>query len=134
MATDDGHVVRGLKYDGYDGATITKEVYFAYNTTGISTGIFVARVPKGAKLSINQVVVGTAFNAATTNVIVAGYGASLNELIAAGDVTEGTAGVYDGVAGLMLTFTEDKDVYIKYTQTGTAADAGAGKYILQWTS
>jgi len=134
MATNDGHEVRGLKYGGFDGATITKVVNFAYNTTGVSTGLFVARLPKGAKISINQVVVGTAFNAGTTNVIVAGYGASLNELIGTSDVTEGTAGVYNGVAGLMLTLTEDKDVYIKYTQTGAAADAGAGKYILQWTN
>lgn len=134
MATNDGHSVYGQKYDGYAGATVTVVKNFAFDTANIATGVFVARVPKGAKLSINQVVVGTAFNAASTNVIVAGYGASLNELIGAADVTEGTPAVYNGVAGLMLTFTEDKDVYIKYTQTGTAANAGAGKYILQWTA
>ena len=134
MATNDGHVVYGQKYDGYAGATVTVEKRIAFDTAGAATGIFVARIPKGAKLSINQFVVGTAFNAASTNVIVAGYGASLNELISASDVTEGTAGAYNGVAGLMLAFTEDKDVYIKYTQTGTAANAGAGKYILQWTA
>lgn len=134
MATDDGHVVYGKKYDGYSGATVTVETRIAFNTAGAAAGIFVARIPKGAKLSINRFVVGTAFNAAGTNVIVAGYGASLNELLAAGDVTEGTPGVYDGVAGMMLTFTEDKDVYLKFTETGTAATTGSGKYILQWTS
>ena len=134
MATNDGHIVYGQKYDGFAGATVTVEKRIAFDTTGASAGIFVARIPKGAKLSINQFVVGTAFNAASTNVVVAGYGASLNELIASGDVTEGTVGVYNGVAGLMLTFTEDKDVYLKYTETGTAATTGAGKYILQWTA
>ena len=134
MATNDGHSVYGQKYDGYAGATVTVEKRIAFDTAGASAGIFVARVPKGAKLSINQFVVGTAFNAASTNVIVAGYGASLNELLAAGDVTEGTPGVYNGVAGLMLTFTEDKDVYLKFTETGAAATTGAGKYIMQWTA
>lgn len=132
MATNDGHSVRGQKYDGFANAVLGEKVWVNYDTANVATGLFVARIPKGAKIIKNQFVVGTAFNAASTNVVVAGYGASLNELLGASDVTEGTAGVYNGVAGLMLTFSEDKDVYVKYTQTGTAASAGAGVYILEW--
>ncbi len=134
MATNDGHNSGGLKYDGHAGVVLAKSISFAYNTTGISTGVFFVRLPKGAKLILNQMVLSAAFNAASTNVIVAGYGASLNELVAAGDIDESQATVQDAASGLKLAaLTEDKDIYVKYTQTGTAADAGAATYNIAWT-
>ena len=134
MATNDGHNSGGLKYDGHAGVVLGKSISFAYNTTGIDTGIFFVRLPKGAKLILNQFVCSTAFNAGTTNVFVAGYGASLNELVAAADVDETSATVQTAASGLKLAaLTEDKDIYIKYTQTGTAASAGAATYNIAWT-
>lgn len=132
MATNDGHIVYGRKYDGFAGVLVGMSYDFAFDTTNIATGVFIVRLPKGAKLFVNAVGIITAFNAATTNVITLGYGASYNELIASGDVNAGTAGYTDVARGKYLTFTEDKDLFLKYAQTGTAANAGAGRLNLSW--
>lgn len=134
MATNDGHNSGGLKYDGIEGIVLGKSIDFAYNTPNIATGVFFVRLPKGARLITNDVIPSTAFNAGTTNVFVAGYGASLNELVAAGDIDETSTTVQTAASGLKLAaLTTDVDVYIKYTQTGTAASAGAARYNIAWT-
>lgn len=130
MATNDGHSVRGKKFGGFDGAVIGASMDFEFDTDGIAAGKFLCRIPKGARILVNEVVVIEAFNAASTNVITVGYGASLNELVAAGDVTEGTPDVYVIDLGKYITFTEDKDIYVKYAQTGTAATTGIARYNL----
>lgn len=100
----------------------------AYNTPNIANGIEIGAVPAGAKIEQIKVFVDEAFNAGTTNVLVAGTTASGTNLIAASDVTEGTIGVYTPAdaagQGRGLVFASDTTLYVSYTQTGTAASTG----------
>jgi hypothetical protein len=76
--------------------------------------------------------VTTAFNAATTNVVLVGITGTTNKYIAAADVTEGTPGVYPtGGAGPFAAETAATSLIATYTQTGTAATTGAARvYVL----
>lgn len=72
--------------------------------------------------------VTTAFNAATTNVIVVGNGVTADKFLAAADVTEGTPGVYPtGGKGPYTAETVAGSLVAAYSQTGTAATTGAAK-------
>lgn len=100
----------------------------AFNTTGISSGVELCEVPKNTIITRAVAVVGTAFNAATTNVLTVGCNDDVDDLLGSSDVTEGTKGAYS-----KLTFKElsaKTKVKAKYTQTGTAATAGAADIYL----
>lgn len=81
-------------------------------------------IPAGAVIVATLVNVKTVFNAATTNVLVVGHGASLNEQVAAGDVNEAATGLTQ-VPTALAALSADKVIKAKYTQTGTAATTGA---------
>lgn len=109
----------------------------AFNTTGVASGVTLGIIPKGAMITNAQCVVDTAFNAASTNVLVVGYGASLNEIFDAAtsgsSITEGTPGAYTSAAALALKFTADQEIKVKYTQTGTAATTGLARISITFT-
>lgn len=70
--------------------------------------------------------VTTAFNAATTNVLILGNGVTTNKFLAAADVAEGTPGVSPaGGVGPFTAETVAGSLVAAYSQTGTAATAGA---------
>lgn len=100
-----------------------------FNTAGIATGVKVATIRADAKnpvlLEFSAEVI-TAFNAVTTNVLTAGSdAASANQFLAAGDITEGTPGFYPAAnATKKVRIVADTDIWIKYTQSGTAATTG----------
>jgi hypothetical protein len=72
--------------------------------------------------------VTTAFNAASTNVIIVGNGVTTDKFLAAADVTEGTPGVYPtGGKGPYTAETVAGTLRAGYTQSGTAANTGAAK-------
>jgi len=108
----------------------------AYNTNGIANGVLIGTVPAGTFLVNVKVYVTTAFNAATTNVLVAGTTGTGTNLVSAADVTEGTIGVYTPAnaanQGLGLIFAADTDLFISFSQTGTAASAGAATIIVEF--
>lgn len=105
----------------------------AYNTTGISSGIKVpglkvkASTTKPVLIRVD-VRVGTAFNAATTNVLTLGTSTTATEIVSSSGITEGTASFQANVGALKVT--ADTDIYVKYTQTGTAASAGAADFFI----
>lgn len=112
---------------------IGKDITFA--TTGIGTAdtVKVGRVPAGSMLMPTQVRITTAFNAATTNVLTVGQNASANtDIVAAGELNEGATGVTIVATGCALTFASDTDIYVRYTQTGTAATTGAASIIIPY--
>ena len=100
----------------------------AYNTTGISTGVELCKLPKNIIVTRAVAVVGTAFNAGTTNVLTVGTNDDIDNLLGSSDITEGTAGAYSKQEFLELT--SEKAVKAKFTQTGTAASAGAADIYL----
>lgn len=108
----------------------------AFNTTGIGTDqtVEVGQLPEGARVIDGVVYVTTAFNAATTNVLTVGTGTSTNEYFGSSDVTEGTPAGYampTANRGIVVG-TGGAIVYVKYTQTGTAATTGAATVILTY--
>jgi hypothetical protein len=79
--------------------------------------------------------VTTAFNAATTNVLIAGNGVTTDKFLAAADVTEGTPGVYPtGGKGPYTAETVAGSLVVAYSQTGTAATTGSAKVYALITS
>lgn len=110
---------------------LRKEV--AYNTADITTGVTMnAPLPAGAVVTSTCVNIDTAFNAATTNVLTVGtVSTAYNNLIASGDVDETTLGA-TLITSKALKVTTETPVYIKYTQTGTAATAGAATVIVSY--
>lgn len=99
-----------------------------WNDAGIATGLpFDNYLPQNAFIENVLVEVVVAFNAVTTNVLTVGtVGTAYNNIVAAADVNEGLAGVYQATRGLGRSLTAAGDVlpYAMYTQTGTAATAG----------
>jgi hypothetical protein len=105
---------------------ITRTV--AYNTLGIGTAdtVKVGTLPNGAQCLEMIVRVTTAFNAATTNVLTVGTASGSDaDFAGAVDVNEGLAGTVVDMTCAGLAFSADTPIYVKYTQTGTAATAGA---------
>lgn len=100
-----------------------------FNTAGIAAGVQVALIRADAK---NPVLlefwaeVVTAFNAVTTNVLTVGSdAASGNQFLAAGDITEGTPGFYPAANAIVKKrIVADTAIFLKYTQSGTAATTG----------
>lgn len=107
-----------------------------YSDTGIATGVSRQTLPANAIIIGTDVVIATTFNAQTTNVLTVGTnGTTANNIIASGDVDETTAGLTKSVSptGAALgKLASDLPVYVKYTQTGTAATQGAGTVIIKY--
>lgn len=113
---------------------MTKSV--TYSDAGIAGGEtvkFPAKLPANACVVNTLVRVKAAFNAATTNVLTVGTNsATTNDIVAAGDVNEASAQGFS-VAGVgVLDTSTALDVYVKYTQTGTAATAGSADIVVQY--
>lgn len=112
---------------------IGRDVTFATLGIGTSDTVKVGRVPAGSRLGPTQVHVTAAFNAATTNVLTVGTSTgSDTDIVAAGEVNEAATGCTIVATGCALTFASDTDIYVKYTQTGTAATAGAATILIPY--
>lgn len=112
----------------------TNQVHFmrkdvAFNTPGIGTAstVVLGGFPANAVIVSAIVKVTAAFNAATTNVLTVGDTTADNTVIAAGDVNEGVVAttIVTAAVGYRFSATADTTLYVRYTQTGTAATAGA---------
>lgn len=99
-----------------------------FDTTGISSGAELCELPKNIIVTKAVAVVGTAFNAGTTNVLTVGTNDNIDNLLGSGDITEDTAAAYS--ANTFLELNSATKVKAKFTQTGTAATAGAADIYL----
>ena len=71
-----------------------------FNDPNIGTFRHLGTLPTGAFIMSVKAYVSTAFNGGTTNVLTLGTTfANANELFAAGDITPGTVGYYEGTKG-----------------------------------
>lgn len=97
-----------------------------YNDSGIATGNKMFRIPKDSNILFTIVKIRTAFNAGTTNVLTVGQNStSYNDIVNSADVDESIAQGTLVMRGADLDLSSDeKDVYVKYTQTGGVATAG----------
>jgi hypothetical protein len=105
-----------------------------YNDAGIDTGVAKQTLPAGAIIVGTDVIVTAAFNAATTNVLTVGTnGTTANDIVASGDVNEASAQIFANIpATAPGPLAADKPIYVKYTQTGTAATAGAAVIVVKF--
>ena len=105
-----------------------------FNDPGIADGVAGVVVPAGAFLTRVLIEIVTAFNAVTTNVITMGTTATGTNIVAAGDVDETVAAVYEVTRGYgrSLTAAADTTIYYRYTQTGTAATAGVAEIVVEY--
>ena len=105
-----------------------------YNDAGVSTGVLVGTVPAGAIITAVICEIATAFNAATTNVLTVGTTGTGTDLMTSAESISGTIGqktaaTYKGTAAA-APVANDQDVFVAYTQTGTAATTGVAYVIV----
>jgi hypothetical protein len=109
----------------------------AFNTPGIggTTGIVIGMVPAGARIVDVVVTIDTAFNAATTNVLTVGDSGNVQRLATNTETVPGTTGGKRAAlsTGLGYRYPSDTQVIVRYTQTGTAATAGAAHVMVAYT-
>jgi hypothetical protein len=108
-----------------------------YNDASISGGARAyGALPAGALIIGTDVNVTTVFNAGTTNVLTVGTNTTTsNNIIAAGDVDEASAALTKNVSptgAALVPLATDLDVYVKYTQTGTAATTGKAYIVIKY--
>lgn len=104
-----------------------------YNDPAVAAGVLSGVwLPMGAFITQILVEIVTAFNAATTNVLTVGTNGTFDNIVGAGDVTEGTVAVTSVTTGLGRSIAAAGDAQIgwKYTQTGTAATAGQAVIVI----
>ncbi len=106
-----------------------------FNSTGVSSAILLdtirATTDKPVQIECSAQVV-TAFNAVSTNVLTLGSTTTATEYLASGDITEGTPGYYPASnAVTKFRLTSDTPLYVKYTQSGTAATTGQAVMIVK---
>lgn len=83
-------------------------------------------LPRGAFITDVKIEVVTAFNGTTPSVVAGTVGAGYNNIVAAGDVNEALAGVYEATRGLGRALTAAADVlpYVIYSNGGGGPSAG----------
>lgn len=96
-----------------------------YNDPGIATGVVIGRLPANAQITQALARVKTIFNAGTTNVLTVGTNASsFDNILGTADIAEGAIGNNLAPTANLLEVTNESDVLVKFTQTGTTATQG----------
>lgn len=112
---------------------VTHTMRKTFNATdaGIATGIaFRDFMPAGAEILRATVKVKVAFNGTTPSFVV-GTTATGSDIVAAGDVTEGTVGSYIANTGATLTFANDTQIFASLS--GTTVTAGQAVVIIEYS-
>lgn len=126
MATNDTATPKGRENVPQTVCYIRKKITFA--DAGAAGGIPVEWLRKGSIILESYVYVTTAFNAATTNVLTAGTNSTAyDNIVTSAQSVSGTTGYKlnltpTGTAAGPLA--ADSQMFVKYTQTGTAATTG----------
>ena len=136
MATNDTGTPKGRENVPQTVCYIRKKVTFA--DAGVSAGVPVEWLRKGSIILGTDVVVTAAFNAATTNVLTVGTNSTAyDNIAAAADITEGSTGLTQNIkpTGAALgPLASDSQVFVKYTQSGTAATTGEAYIIIKFVN
>ncbi len=104
-------------------SAISEEILYSVTTPFT---VQIGTIPEGAIVTHVDVAITEAFDAGTTNVFFVGTAADPDHYVDAGDVLETLVSTIF-VGDKIEQVTEDTDVYLKYTQTGGAATAGAAR-------
>lgn len=116
---------------------VTQQVpYFraaiAYNTLNISVAgkVPLGTLPAGAIVTDLLIRISEAFNAGTSNEITIGTADDDDSLLTSVDLDELEVDTTEAFVAKGYKVTVDTPLFIKYTQTGTAASAGAADIML----
>jgi len=102
-----------------------------------ATAVTIATIPAGAQIQNIHIDVTTAFNAGTTNTVTVGTSASAAAYVTStsvgtlGRASVATTGVYSAWAD---TGNSEVVATVTYSQTGTAATAGAARVTIVYKS
>ena len=98
----------------------------AYNTTDIGTGAKLFKATHDMIITKVVAVVGHAFNAGTTNVLVLGTADDDDAIIASGDIDESSATAQS--VNKFVKVAKGTEILAKYTSTGTDPSAGDAEF------
>ena len=108
----------------------------AFNTNGVASGVLIGTVPAGSKIVDISIYIDTVFNAATTNVLQGGTTGTGTNLFTSTDAAPTAAGYKTAANGANqgrgLVFAADTDLFVSFTQTGTAATTGAATIVVEF--
>lgn len=125
--------------------TFRKTVNFS--DANISAGVKFGALPQGVYITGIRCFVTTAFNAGTTNVLTIGTTATGVDILAGGTTANTNCNPastgnqpLDSAAGIGMTVTAGTptgstggfDLFVRYTQTGTAATTGQVTYVISY--
>lgn len=111
-----------------------------YNDPNIASGVAFAKLPQNAFITDIACHVTTVFNAVTTNLVTVGTSSTATSIIDAATANASInelSATYQKMSaspalGIGVTSAADVTLYAKYTQTGTAATAGAVRCTITW--
>jgi len=111
-----------------------------FNDPGIAAGVKFGRLPANTYILSIDAHVKTVFNAATTNVLTMGTSTTATEIFDAAtanaSINEASATVQHLTAaaglGTAVTASGEVDLYVKYTQSGTAATTGQAVIVVAY--
>jgi hypothetical protein len=105
-----------------------------YNDPGIAAGVVIGRLPVNAQVMQALARVRTTFNAGTTNVLTVGTNAAnYDNIFGTADIAEGSVGNNAATLANLQEALAEADVFVKYTQTGTAANQGKAVIHIAYT-
>ena len=113
--------------------TLKKTVNWNDNASGVASP-FANPLPAGAFISRVLVEIVTAFNGTTPALVAGTVGAAYNNIVAAGDVNLGVAGVYDATRSLGRALTAAGDIlpYALYSNAGGTPSAGQAIILIEY--
>lgn len=113
--------------------TLKKTVNWNDNAAAVAAA-FANYLPQGAFLTDVTVEVVTAFNGTTPTIAVGTVGAAYNNIVAAGDVNWGAAGVYKASRGLGRSLANAGPVlpYALYNNGGGGPSAGQAIIVIEY--
>ncbi len=122
---------------GYLRRTVNFDTPFA-DAPGVTAtnGVPIGALEAGAAVLGVDVVIETAFNAATTNVLTVGTTADVAGFAATAGTAPGTAGFKPNLQGALsgIPLAANTICYVKYSQTGTAATTGKATIIVKFAN
>ncbi|BCJ90356.1 hypothetical protein IZ6_10910 [Terrihabitans soli] len=106
-----------------------------FDQKSVDTGIPVGALEAGTVPLRAYAVIETAFNAATTNVLVLGSAADDDGLVTSANAVAGSLGLKAGTGALLGTpLAADTVFFAKYTQTGTPATTGKATFVVEFVN
>ena len=110
------------------GGFITSTITYADTTAAL-----LGSLPYGAYVSQIRVLVTEAFNDGTSNVIDVGISGTANYFANDVDVSSiGVASVTEAKSGVVVSTSNDTDVYAKFVAGGAGASAGSAKIVITY--